>query len=392
MPRLAEDLAGTINHKVDALLPSPIRAFDAEISKIPGIIKLTIGEPDLNTPDHVKQAAIDDIKKNDSHYPPMNGKKELREAISAYLKHTRGVDYDPDGEVLVTVGATEAAYCTLMTLLNTGDKVICPTPLWSPYFKFIQLAGGTVVQADTENDGFMLTPEKLEETIKREGKGVKAVVLNYPSNPTGREYTADQLAALAKVIRQYHLYAVTDEIYSELVYGVEHFSIAKFIPERTILISGLSKSHAMTGWRLGYVAGPKGIVQQINKLHGLVTMTVTDNVQAAATEALVNGQQDPLDARDIYQKRRDLVVDGLTKLGFKMMKPQGAFYIFPEIPKEYGDDDLKFCQELAKKVKVGLTPGSAFGKGGAGHVRLSYAASTEDLKECLQRIKAFLGK
>lgn len=392
MPRLAEDLAGTINHKVDALLPSPIRAFDAEISKIPGIIKLTIGEPDLNTPDHIKQAAIDDIKKNDSHYPPMNGKKELRDAISAYLKHTRGVDYDPDGEVLVTVGATEAAYCTLTTLLNTGDKVICPTPLWSPYFKFIQLAGGTVVQADTENHGFMLTPEKLEETIKREGKGVKAVVLNYPSNPTGREYTADQLAALAKVIRQYHLYAVTDEIYSELVYGVEHFSIAKFIPERTILISGLSKSHAMTGWRLGYVAGPKGIVQQINKLHGLVTMTVTDNVQAAATEALLNGQQDPLDARDIYQKRRDLVVDGLTKLGFKMMKPQGAFYIFPEIPKEYGDDDLKFCQELAKKVKVGLTPGSAFGKGGAGHVRLSYAASTEDLKECLQRIQAFLGK
>jgi aminotransferase len=210
MPRLAEDLSGTINHKVDALLPSPIRAFDAEISKIPGIIKLTIGEPDLNTPDHVKEAAIADIKKNDSHYPPMNGKKELRDAISAYLKRTRGVDYDPDSEIVVTVGATEAAYCTLTTLLNTGDKVICPTPLWSPYFKFIQLPGATVVQADTEKDGFMLTPENLEETIKREGNGVKAVVLNYPSNPTGREYTADELEALAKVIRKYHLYAITD--------------------------------------------------------------------------------------------------------------------------------------------------------------------------------------
>jgi aminotransferase len=392
MPRLAEDLASTINHKVDALLPSPIRAFDAEISKIPGIIKLTIGEPDLNTPDHVKQAAIDDINQDDSHYPPMSGKKELRDTISAYLKRTRGVDYDSDGEILVTVGATEAAYCTLITLLNTGDKVICPTPLWSPYFKFIQLAGATVVQADTEDDDFMLTPAKLEETIKKEGQGVKAVVLNYPSNPTGREYTADQLAALAKVIRKYHLYAITDEIYSELVYGVEHVSIAKFIPERTIIISGLSKSHAMTGWRLGYVAGPQGIVDQITKLHGLVTMTVTDNVQAAATEALVNGQKDPLAARDIYQKRRDLVYAGLTKLGFKMMKPQGAFYIFPEIPAEYGDDDLKFCQELAKKAKVGLTPGSAFGKGGAGHVRLSYAASTEDLQEALRRIQAFLGK
>ncbi len=376
MPRLAEDLSGTINHKVDALLPSPIRAFDAEISKIPGIIKLTIGEPDLNTPDHVKEAAIADIKKNDSHYPPMNGKKELRDAISAYLKRTRGVDYDPDSEIVVTVGATEAAYCTLTTLLNTGDKVICLTPLWSPYFKFIQLPGATVVQADTEKDGFMLTPENLEETIKREGNGVKAVVLNYPSNPTGREYTADELEALAKVIRKYHLYAITDEIYSELVYGVEHVSIAKFIPERTIIISGLSKSHAMTGWRLGYVAGPQGIVKQISKLHGLVVMTVTDNVQAAATEALNNGAADAIAARDIYQKRRDLMVDGLTKLGFKMLKPQGAFYIFPEIPEEYGTDDLQFCKDLAKKAKVGLTPGSAFGKGGAGHVRLSYAAST----------------
>lgn len=392
MPRLAEDLSGTINHKVDALLPSPIRAFDAEISKIPGIIKLTIGEPDLNTPDHVKEAAIADIKKNDSHYPPMNGKKELRDAISAYLKRTRGVDYDPDSEIVVTVGATEAAYCTLTTLLNTGDKVICPTPLWSPYFKFIQLPGATVVQADTEKDGFMLTPENLEETIKREGNGVKAVVLNYPSNPTGREYTADELEALAKVIRKYHLYAITDEIYSELVYGVEHVSIAKFIPERTIIISGLSKSHAMTGWRLGYVAGPQGIVKQISKLHGLVVMTVTDNVQAAATEALNNGAADAIAARDIYQKRRDLMVDGLTKLGFKMLKPQGAFYIFPEIPEEYGTDDLQFCKDLAKKAKVGLTPGSAFGKGGAGHVRLSYAASTENLQECLKRIKAFLGK
>lgn len=392
MPRLAEDLSGTINHKVDALLPSPIRAFDAEISKIPGIIKLTIGEPDLNTPDHVKEAAIADIKKNDSHYPPMNGKKELRDAISAYLKRTRGVDYDPDSEIVVTVGATEAAYCTLTTLLNTGDKVICLTPLWSPYFKFIQLPGATVVQADTEKDGFMLTPENLEETIKREGNGVKAVVLNYPSNPTGREYTADELEALAKVIRKYHLYAITDEIYSELVYGVEHVSIAKFIPERTIIISGLSKSHAMTGWRLGYVAGPQGIVKQISKLHGLVVMTVTDNVQAAATEALNNGAADAIAARDIYQKRRDLMVDGLTKLGFKMLKPQGAFYIFPEIPEEYGTDDLQFCKDLAKKAKVGLTPGSAFGKGGAGHVRLSYAASTENLQECLRRIKAFLGK
>lgn len=392
MPRLAEDLSGTINHKVDALLPSPIRAFDAEISKIPGIIKLTIGEPDLNTPDHVKEAAIADIKKNDSHYPPMNGKKELRDAISAYLKRTRGVDYDPDSEIVVTVGATEAAYCTLTTLLNTGDKVICPTPLWSPYFKFIQLPGATVVQADTEKDGFMLTPENLEETIKREGNGVKAVVLNYPSNPTGREYTPDELEALAKVIRKYRLYAITDEIYSELVYGVEHVSIAKFIPERTIIISGLSKSHAMTGWRLGYVAGPQGIVKQISKLHGLVVMTVTDNVQAAATEALNNGAADAIAARDIYQKRRDLMVDGLTKLGFKMLKPQGAFYIFPEIPEEYGTDDLQFCKDLAKKAKVGLTPGSAFGKGGAGHVRLSYAASTENLQECLRRIKAFLGK
>jgi aminotransferase len=392
MPRLAGDLAGIINHKLDALQPSPIRAFDAKISKIPGIIKLTIGEPDLNTPDHVKAAAIKDIQKNDTHYAPQTGKPEFKQAIANYLQRTRGVSYNPDGEILVTVGATEGAFATMSTLLNTGDKVILPTPLWSPYFKFVQLPGGTPVQVDTSADGFMLTPEKLEAAIEREGKGVKAVVLNYPSNPTGREYSADQLEALAKVIAKHHLYAVTDEIYSKLVYGVKHTSIAKFIPERTILISGLSKSHAMTGWRCGYVAGPAEIIKEMAKFHALSVMTVTDNVQAAGTEALNNGDADALAARDIYQKRRDLMVAGLEKMGFKMMKPQGAFYIFPEIPVKYGTDDVKFCEELAEKAKVGLTPGSAFGLGGAGHVRLSYAASTENLQTCLDRIKQFLAK
>lgn len=390
MTELSADLYGTVSHKLDALQPSGIREFNKEVSKIPGIIKLTLGEPDMATPEHVKQAAIRSIEEDDSHYAPQMGKPELLEAISDYIQNTRDVHYDPQTEIIATVGATEALDATLFAILNTGDKVVVPTPIFSLYFPLIEMTGATVVQVDTSADNFVLTPEKLEEVLEEEGKGVKAVILNYPSNPTGREYPQEVLAGLAEVIKKHHLYAIADEIYSELVYGVEHYSIATMIPERTIFISGLSKSHAMTGYRLGYVAAPAKIMANISKMHAFLVTTVTNNVQVAAAEALTNGLDDPLEFRKIYQHRRDLLVAGLKKLGFEMLTPEGAFYLFAKIPAQFGTDDVAFAKQLAKEAKVGVTPGSAFGKGGDGYVRLSYASSDENLTEAIKRIGEFL--
>ncbi len=390
MTELSADLYGTVSHKLDALQPSGIREFNKEVSKIPGIIKLTLGEPDMATPEHVKQAAIRSIEEDDSHYAPQMGKPELLEAISDYIQNTRDVHYDPQTEIIATVGATEALDATLFAILNTGDKVVVPTPIFSLYFPLIKMTGATVVQVDTSADNFVLTPEKLEEVLEEEGKGVKAVILNYPSNPTGREYPQEVLAGLAEVIKKHHLYAIADEIYSELVYGVEHYSIATMIPERTIFISGLSKSHAMTGYRLGYVAAPAKIMANISKMHAFLVTTVTNNVQVAAAEALTNGLDDPLEFRKIYQHRRDLLVAGLKKLGFEMLTPEGAFYLFAKIPAQFGTDDVAFAKQLAKEAKVGVTPGSAFGKGGDGYVRLSYASSDENLTEAIKRIGEFL--
>ena len=390
MPELSADLYGTVSHKLDALQPSVIREFNKEVSKIPGIIKLTLGEPDMATPEHVKQAAIRSIEEDDSHYAPQMGKPELLEAISDYIQNTRDVHYDPQTEIIATVGATEALDATLFAILNTGDKVVVPTPIFSLYFPLIEMTGATVVQVDTSADNFVLTPEKLEEVLEEEGKGVKAVILNYPSNPTGREYPQEVLAGLAEVIKKHHLYAIADEIYSELVYGVEHYSIATMIPERTIFISGLSKSHAMTGYRLGYVAAPAKIMANISKMHAFLVTTVTNNVQVAAAEALTNGLDDPLEFRKIYQHRRDLLVAGLKELGFEMLTPEGAFYLFAKIPTQFGTDDVAFAKQLAKEVKVGVTPGRAFGKGGDGYVRLSYASSDENLTEAIKRIGEFL--
>ncbi len=390
MPELSADLYGTVSHKLDALQPSGIREFNKEVSKIPGIIKLTLGEPDMATPEHVKQAAIRSIEEDDSHYAPQMGKPELLEAISDYIQNTRDVHYNPQTEIIATVGATEALDATLFAILNTGDKVVVPTPIFSLYFPLIEMTGATVVQVDTSADNFVLTPEKLEEVLEEEGKGVKAVILNYPSNPTGREYPQEVLAGLAEVIKKHHLYAIADEIYSELVYGVEHYSIATMIPERTIFISGLSKSPAMTGYRLGYVAAPAKIMANISKMHAFLVTTVTNNVQVAAAEALTNGLNDPLEFRKIYQHRRDLLVAGLKKLGFEMLTPEGAFYLFAKIPAQFGTDDVAFAKQLAKEAKVGVTPGSAFGKGGDGYVRLSYASSDENLTEAIKRIGEFL--
>lgn len=391
MPKLANDLSLTKNTRLNSLGPSKIRAFDEKTSQIPGIIKLTIGEPDLNTPDHVKDAAIADIKANDSHYAPQAGKPELLEAISNYLDRSLDVKYDSKTEICVTVGATGALNDVFMSILNPGDKILVPTPVWALYFQLIKLTGAIPVQIDTSKDDFILTPEHLETVLQNEGKGAKAIILTDPSNPTGRVYPAATLKALAEVIAKYHLFSVTDEIYGELVYDNNvHHSLSQYIPERNILISGLSKAYAMTGWRLGYIAAPADIMKTIQKVNAFLVTSVTDNVQAAAIEALNNGQNDPLESRQIYEDRLKFMKAGLEKLGFEMSTPQGAFYIFAKIPDAFGTDDEAFANELATKAKVGVTPGRYFGKGGQGYVRMSYASSTEQLQEALKRIAKFV--
>ncbi len=391
MPKLANDLSLTKNTRLNSLGPSKIRAFDEKASQIPGIIKLTIGEPDLNTPDHVKDAAIADIKANDSHYAPQAGKPELLEAISNYLDRSLDVKYDSKTEICVTVGATGALNDVFMSILNPGDKILVPTPVWALYFQLIKLTGAIPVQIDTSKDDFILTPEHLETVLQNEGKGAKAIILTDPSNPTGRVYPAATLKALSEIITKYHLFSVTDEIYGELVYDNNvHHSLSQYIPERNILISGLSKAYAMTGWRLGYIAAPADIMKTIKKVNAFLVTSVTDNVQAAAIEALNNGQADPLEARKIYEDRLEFMKTGLEKLGFEMSTPQGAFYIFAKIPDTFGTDDEAFANELATKAKVGVTPGRYFGKGGQGYVRMSYASSTEQLQEALKRIAKFV--
>lgn len=391
MSNLSNDLNSIINKRLNNLSASKIRAFDQKVSGIPGIIKLTIGEPDLATPEHVKQAAIDDIQTDDSHYAPQAGKPELLDAISNYLDRSIGVHYDPKIEICVTVGATGALNDVFMTLLNPGDKILVPTPVWSLYFQLIKMTGAIPVQIDTKKDGFILTPEHLHHVMEGRGKGAKAIILTDPSNPTGRVYPAETLKALAEVIKEYKIFSVTDEIYAELVYGnAEHHSLSEYIPDHNILISGLSKAYAMTGWRLGYIAGPKQIMQNIRKINAFLVTSVTDNVQMAAVEALNNGQNDPLQSRKIYESRLQFMQTGLEKLGFEMATPQGAFYIFAKIPEKYGTDDETFAYELARKAKVGVTPGRYFGKGGEGYVRLSYASSTEQLRESLRRITDFV--
>ena len=392
MPELPSALHNIVNKGVAALPPAQIRAFDDEISAIPGIVKLTLGEPDFNVPEHVKQAAIKSIEDNDSHYSASRGDLPLRKAISKYLERTRHVEYDPASELIVTIGATEAITATTFALFNPGDKVIVPTPTFSLYFPAISLTGAEPLKVDTSEDGFLLTPERLEQLIAKYGDSIKAVLLNYPNNPTGRCYSQSELQALAAVLKKHQLLGIVDEIYSDLIYDQPFYSLAEALPDQTILISGLSKSHAMTGWRLGYVAAPQQLINQISKMHSFMVTAPNDTAQAAALEAFEHGQDDPIEFRSHYQKRRDKLAAALKDMGFQIAVPDGAFYIFAEIPAEYGDDDFKFARDLAHQAKVGVIPGHAFGPGGEGHIRLSYAASDDDIDQVIARLRPFMAQ
>ncbi|HIW70622.1 MAG TPA: aminotransferase class I/II-fold pyridoxal phosphate-dependent enzyme [Candidatus Limosilactobacillus merdipullorum] len=387
---LASSLKGKINPRLLGVSASGVRSFDAMVSSIPGVVKLTIGEPDLNVPEHVKKAANTSITDNDSHYAPQNGTKEFRDAIANYIHRNRGLTYDPETEIVATIGATEAISSTFFSILKAGDKIIIPTPEWSLYFPLAELAGAKPILVDTSADNFIMTPKHLEKVLEEEGPAVKAILLNYPNNPTGREYPEDVLRGLSKVIEEHNLFCVADEIYSDLVYNGTHFSIANVIQDRTVLISGLSKSHAMTGYRLGYLCAPAELAAQIEKMHALMVTAVNDSAQAAGAEALNNGAMDPVESSKIYIERRDYLSQVLNEIGMQPVSPDGAFYLFAKIPESFGDDDLNFATRLAKEGKVGCVPGSYFGNGGGGYVRFSYAASMDTIQEAAKRLKAFV--
>ncbi|WP_019803825.1 pyridoxal phosphate-dependent aminotransferase [Streptococcus mutans] len=385
------DLSKRFNKNLNKIEVSMIRQFDQSISDIPDVLKLTLGEPDFATPKHIKEAAKRAIDADESHYTGMAGLLALRQAASTFVKEKYHLTYNPDNEILVTIGATEALSASLTAILEPGDKVLLPAPAYPGYEPVVNLVGAEVVEIDTRSNDFVLTPEMLEEAILKEGEALKAVILNYPTNPTGVTYSRQQIKNLAEVLKKYPIFVISDEVYAELTYtGESHVSIAEYLPDQTILISGLSKSHAMTGWRLGLIFAPAVLTAQLIKSHQYLVTAATTSVQFAAIEALTNGKDDALPMKGEYIKRRDYIIEKMESMKFKIIKPDGAFYIFAKIPVAQGQDSFKFLQDFAKEKAVAFIPGVAFGKYGEGYLRISYAASMETIKEAMKRLKEFM--
>ncbi|HEU4282121.1 TPA: pyridoxal phosphate-dependent aminotransferase [Streptococcus pneumoniae] len=385
------DLTKRFNKQLDKIQVSLIRQFDQAISEIPGVLRLTLGEPDFTTPDHVKEAAKRAIDQNQSYYTGMSGLLTLRQAASDFVKEKYQLDYAPENEILVTIGATEALSATLTAILEEGDKVLLPAPAYPGYEPIVNLVGAEIVEIDTTENGFVLTPEMLEKAILEQGDKLKAVILNYPANPTGITYSREQLEALSAVLRKYEIFVVCDEVYSELTYtGEVHVSLGTMLRDQAIIINGLSKSHAMTGWRLGLIFAPATFTAQLIKSHQYLVTAANTMAQHAAVEALTAGKNDAEPMKKEYIQRRDYIIEKMTALGFEIIKPDGAFYIFAKIPAGYNQDSFAFLKDFAQKKAVAFIPGAAFGRYGEGYVRLSYAASMETIKEAMKRLEEYM--
>ena len=385
------DLTKRFNKQLDKIQVSLIRQFDQAISEIPGVLRLTLGEPDFTTPDHVKEAAKRAIDQDQSYYTGMRGLLTLRQAASDFVKEKYQLDYNPENEILVTIGATEALSATLTAILEEGDKVLLPAPAYPGYEPIVNLVGAEIVEIDTTENGFVLTPEMLEKAILEQGDKLKAVILNYPANPTGITYSREQLEALAAVLRKYEIFVVCDEVYSELTYtGENHVSLGTMLRDQAIIINGLSKSHAMTGWRLGFIFAPANFTAQLIKSHQYLVTAANTMAQHAAVEALTAGKNDAEPMKKEYIQRRDYIIDKMTDLGFEIIKPDGAFYIFAKIPAGYNQDSFAFLKDFAQKKAVAFIPGAAFGQYGEGYVRLSYAASMETIREAMKRLEEYM--
>ena len=385
------DLTKRFNKQLDKIQISLIRQFDQAISEIPRVLRLTLGEPDFKTPDHVKEAAKRAIDQDQSYYTGMSGLLILRQAASDFVKEKYQLDYNPENEILVTIGATEALSATLTAILEEGDKVLLPAPAYPGYEPIVNLVGAEIVEIDTTENGFVLTPEMLEKAILEQGDKLKAVILNYPANPTGITYSREQLEALAEVLCKYEIFVVCDEVYSELTYtGENHVSLGTMLRDQAIIINGLSKSHAMTGWRLGFIFAPANFTAQLIKSHQYLVTAANTMAQHAAVEALTAGKNDAEPMKKEYIQRRDYIIEKMTDLGFEIIKPDGAFYIFAKIPAGYNQDSFAFLKDFAQKKAVAFIPGAAFGQYGEGYVRLSYAASMETIREAMKRLEEYM--
>lgn len=371
--------------------PSGIRKFFDLVSEMKDAISLGVGEPDFDTPWHIRDEGIYSLERGRTFYTSNAGLKELKEEIANYLRRRVHVDYDDRHEVLVTVGGSEAIDMAMRVMLNPGEEVLIPQPSYVSYEPCTIMAGGkpVIIELKAENE-FRLTPEELLEHITDK---TKLLVLPFPNNPTGAIMEQKDLEAIAKVIIEKDLYVLSDEIYSELTYKEDHVSIASIpdMQERTILINGFSKAYAMTGWRLGYACGPRKIIEQMTKLHQYAIMCAPTTSQYAAVEALRNGDDDVAMMREAYNQRRRYLVHAFKEMGLECFEPYGAFYIFPCI-KEFGMTSEEFASRFLMEEKVAVVPGTAFGDCGEGFLRISYAYSLENLKEALGRMQKFIDR
>lgn len=379
-----------INQKVQSIQPSGIRKFFDIANEIEDVISLGVGEPDFDTPWHVREEGIYTLQKGRTFYTANRGLMELRTEISNYIARNHAVQYNPATQVLVTIGGSEAIDLALRACLEPGDEVIYHEPCYVSYLPCITLADGVPVPIPLkEANDFRLTAEELEAAITPKSK---ALILSFPNNPTGAVMTKEDLEAIAEVIVRHDLLVITDEIYSELSYtGKKHYSLIDLpgMVERTIYINGFSKAYAMTGWRLGYCCGPEEILAQMVKIHQFAIMAAPTMSQYAGTMALKNGASDVEMMRDSYNQRRRFLMAELKRLGIPCFEPFGAFYIFPNI-SQFGLSSEEFATRLIREHKVAVVPGSAFGQSGEGFVRVSYAYSIEELKQAFERIERFI--
>jgi len=375
---------------VQTIQPSGIRKFFDVVSEMPDAISLGVGEPDFDTPWHIREEGIYSLEQGRTFYTSNSGLKELKTEICRYLKRSQGIDYDIN-QVVVTVGGSEGIDIALRAMLDYGDEVLIPQPSYVSYEPCTLLAGGkpVIIELKEEND-FRLTPQELLEAITDK---TKILILPFPNNPTGAIMEKEDLEAIAQIIIEKDLYVLSDEIYAELTYKGKHVSIASVegMKERTILINGFSKAYAMTGWRLGYVVAPPRIVEQMLKIHQFAIMCAPTTSQYAAVEALKNGDKDVAMMKDSYDQRRRFVLNEFEKMGMTCFTPYGAFYAFPSI-KKYGMTSDEFASRLLQEEKVAVVPGTAFGSCGEGFLRISYASSLDDLKTALGRIANFVNK
>ena len=384
------DYSKVLNPTVTDIKPSGIRKFFDIAATMDDVISLGVGEPDFQTPWQIRKAGISSLERGRTKYSANRGTIELRREIANYLKRRYSLSYNPDTEILVTVGGSEAIDSAIRAIVSQGDEVIIPQPSYVCYEPITALAGGVpvIIETKAEND-FKVTPEELKKAITPK---TKALILPYPCNPTGAIMEKEDLEAIAEIIKDTNIIVISDEIYSELIYGENpHTSLASIdgMLERTITVNGFSKAYSMTGWRLGYACGPKEILSQITKIHQYAIMCAPTTSQYAAIEALKNGDEAIESMREEYNRRRRLIVNGFNKLGLTCREPKGAFYSFPCI-KSTGLTSEEFCEKLLESKKVAVVPGTAFGKGGEGFVRASYCYSTEHIIKALKRIEEFI--